>query len=133
MIFSAAILSFSPSCAVAQGRGPSLYQSWEWQCSTGGFGGRDSLTPEKAGYTRKIEFTKKGKYREFRSDTLRVSTRFMVRREKTIFSEDSLHIIRFADSARFPPLVIWKLTQDTLELGDNHVEPFGHRYRRTGK
>jgi hypothetical protein len=67
----------------------SICKKWTWECSIGGLGGRDTLTPEKAGYTRKIEFTKKGKYREYRSDT--------------------------------------------LELGDNHVEPFGHRFRRTGK
>ncbi|MBI3005819.1 MAG: hypothetical protein HYY49_10455 [Ignavibacteriales bacterium] len=108
----------------------SLYYLWTWQFSTGGFSGYDTLTPGRIGFTRKIEFTTDGTFKEFRNDSLWGITQFTITKEKTIFTSDSLQLIRFADTARFAPQVLWKLTLDELHLGDNHVEPYGHVYRR---
>lgn len=133
MIIAGAALLMGAVQSYAEADTFSLQHRWIWESSMGGFTGRDTLTPGKAGYTRKIRFLKNGTFRGFRNDTLLNTTRFAVRKEQTIFSGDSLRVIRFADSGRCPKQVIWKVTRDTLELGDNHVEPFMHRYRRSGK
>lgn len=107
-----------------------IYGRWKWQSSVGGFTGHDTVTPAVVGYTRIIRFSENGEYEEFRSDSLIGTTRFTVDREKTIFSPDSLTVIRFADTARFASKVLWKVGVDSLELGDNCVEPYGHVYIR---
>ncbi len=107
-----------------------LYGHWAWQNSIGGFSGHDTITPASVGFTKKVQFTQDGVFREFRSDSLYGTSRFTIVSEKTIFSLDSLPVVHFQDSARFPAQVLWRVTRDSLELGDTHVEPYGHYFTR---
>jgi len=108
----------------------SIYGQWAWQFSIGGISGRDTLTPTRVGFTRRVQFSQDGLFQEFRNDSLFGISQFTITRERTIFSPDSLQVIHFQDSVRFQAQVLWTVSRDSLVLGDIHVEPYGHYFTR---
>ena len=106
-----------------------LYGIWNWEHSSGGFTGRQVITPQTAGYTKKILFTPQGVFQELRADTLWVSASYTIVKKETIFGPDR-DVIRFPDSSGLMEKVIMKVDSDSLELSDPCYDCFGHLYVR---
>src|SRR5512140_3185882 len=96
------------------GSGKGLEGSWLWTESSGGFAGRTTAPPP--GSKVVIAFGTDGEYLESANDSIRVTTRYTIRREKTIYAVDSLQMISFQDP-RVQPKVILRVGPDSLSLG----------------
>ena len=105
-----------------------LYGSWTWAQSSGGIAGI-TLTPPPSG---RIEFTRNGDFRSFRSDTLLIASMFTIRRERTSFSPDVVPVIHYRDSLRLQPQ-IYRIRGDSLFLTDLCIDCFSHLYLRPGR
>jgi hypothetical protein len=107
-----------------------LYGKWIWEGSSGGFTGRQTITPETVGYTKVVQFSRNGTFREFRDDRLVISADYTIVNKKTIFGYDR-DVICFADSTgQMMDQVIMKLTETALCLSDPCPDCFGHSYIR---
>jgi hypothetical protein len=104
---------------------------WTWQSSSGGITGKQRMTPETKGYTKTIEFTPFGEYREFHDDILVISTGYTIERKKTIFGHYH-DVICFSNTVtNMMDQVIMKLDDCELCLTDPCPDCFGHAYTRT--
>jgi len=107
-----------------------LLGTWVWQSSSGGFSGRQRITPETAGYTKVIDFSEDGVFKEFHSDELFISTGYTIEKKKTIFGSRN-YVISFADSMeRISDKVIMEVNEKTLFLSDPCPDCFSHFYVR---
>jgi hypothetical protein len=106
-----------------------IYGTWIWERSSGGFTGRQVITPETAGYTKKILFTPQGVFQEFRADSLRTTASYTIVRKKTIFGSDH-DVICFHDSSGLMEQVIMQVNYNRLELSDPCYDCFAHLYIR---
>jgi len=109
-----------------------LYGAWDWKSSSGGFTGKQVMTPETAGFTKRIRFTPEGEYAELHDGALFVEARYSLVRKRTIFG---IHdVICFADSTgRLSDQVIMRLTATELGLSDPFPDGFGHTYVRAAE
>lgn len=106
-----------------------LYGNWIWKSSSGGFTGRQRITPESAGYTKIIHFSEDGVYREFHDDELVITLSYTVEMKKTIFGYHD--VISFADSTgQMMDKVIMQISETTLYLSEPCPDCFGHTYVR---
>jgi hypothetical protein len=126
LILSGCSKDASPTAPRQEG----IYGNWNWVKSVGGPGGGAIITPALAGYTQRIALKPDSTYELYQNDTLVGTTRFSIRREKTIFSSDSADVIHFKDSMRFLSQTISLDGVDTLGLGDLVYDGFGHLYTR---
>jgi hypothetical protein len=121
------------SCAQytnTQNTNEQLWGIWTWQSSSGGITGKQKMTPETKGYTKTIQFTSFGEYREFHDDSLVISAAYTIERKKTIFDYNH-DVICFSDTANnMMDQVIMKLTDYELCLADPCPDCFGHAYTR---
>lgn len=120
------------SCAAytnQQNTDGNIYGSWIWKSSSGGFTGRQTITPESAGYSKVIYFSEDGVYREFHDDELVITAGYTVGMKKTIFGYHE--VISFADSTgQMMDKVIMQISETTLYLSEPCPDCFGHTYVR---
>ena len=127
------ILSACTQYSSTESANEALLGTWIWKSSSGGFTGRQTMTPETVGYTKAIRFSRFGIFREFHDDSLVVYARYIVAKKKTIFGYGR-DVICFADSTgQLMDQVIMKLTDTELCLADPCTDCFGHAYIRMGK
>ncbi|GEM_PF-1414589 len=101
-----------------------LAGGWEWVQSVGGIAGH-TITPESAGYTKTVYFQSDLAYREYRNDTLFLSADFWLYQE--MHGEDLVTILQISG---FEPAQIVAVTDTTLDLIDDCIDCYSHRYRR---
>jgi hypothetical protein len=101
-----------------------LIGGWEWVRSVGGIGG-NTITPESAGYTKRVHFRRDSTYFEYRNDSLFLSAPF--RLFKRAHGTDSVNVLQIDDSE---PLDIVTVTDTTLDLMDECIDCYLHSYRR---
>lgn len=102
-----------------------LEGEWLWTQSMGGLTGQIIIAPENEKVI--LKFNSDGYYSQFRNDTLKYSSTYMIKKDRTIYSMDSLDVIFFKDYI-FEKLVLFKLMDDTLEVADNFYDGFGSTY-----
>jgi len=109
------------SVKTSQNNDISLLGKWSWKNSSGGITGQ-ILNPPPGTYLFKC-FSSDGNYFEYTNDTLKYSTHYFVKKNKTIYSVDSLNIVSFQDISRNAEVIL-KLTKDSLVTGDNYFDGF---------
>ncbi|MGA3286877.1 MAG: hypothetical protein ABSD46_05600 [Bacteroidota bacterium] len=97
--------------------------SWNWIKSSGGFTG-GTMTPSTVGYTIRIVLKQDSTFESYHKDTLYATTRF------TIYRENSIDVIHYADSIRFMPKFIILIGRDTLDLVDQCADCYNSLYVR---
>jgi hypothetical protein len=102
-----------------------LEGGWLWKQSSGGIAGQIIIPSENQKVV--LKFTSDGRYSQYRNDTLQYSSTYTIKKDKTIYSADSLDVIYFKEYL-FEKLVILQLTKDSLELADNFYDGFGFTY-----
>ena len=107
-----------------------LCGTWNWDSSSGGFTGKQLITPETLGYTKQLRFSSEGEYQEYHGSTLVITSRYSVVMKNTIYG---LHeVICFSDSTEcLSDKVIMKVSEISLHLSDPHPDGFGHSYIRS--
>lgn len=103
-----------------------LKGAWHWKKTTGGFAGI-TTTPETARYILHIEF-KDDELLFFKNNEVTRRYHFSLVKDKTIYSADSLYIIKPYNSENEIPLVITKMVKDTIILADNVNDGFSSTY-----
>lgn len=103
--------------------------SWNWMKSTGGFAGV-TITPATEGYREKIVLMSDSTFKLYYNDTLNVSTKYYIQREKPYIHSDSIYIIHYTDSTRFIQQVISLIGYDTLKLVDQCMDCYNSLYSR---
>jgi len=128
-IFIIALLAFV-SCGEepAEFSESEIIGKWEWISSSGGIGGW-TYTPISEGYNQSIVFTSDWKYIKFVKDTLNEETQYSISIGSSIFSATPIDIITYEDTSIEQAILYLK--NDTLQLGDNCYDCFGHTFRRT--
>ena len=121
---------FAISCTkdeiVAQNSTSMLTGEWRWVSSTGGIAGI-TITPETAGYERKLVLTDDMKYSRYKDNVLQKSGKFELTKEKTIYKTELVDFIKFDDATKS---VIQGNTSDELLLADNFYDGFGETFKR---
>lgn len=121
-----------PACAPYADVSPAdrdIVGKWNWKLTSGGITGKQTYTPESAGYTKQIRFSAEGEYEELRDDTLYIAASYTVTRKRTIFGMHD--VIVFADpKGTLHDLVIMRVTETELGLSDPFPDGFGHTYVR---
>jgi hypothetical protein len=122
MIIALLVSLLLPACtqyADTRSTNNALIGSWNWESSSGGFTGKQIITPETAGYTRQIRFSPEGEYQEFHHDTLVITARYTVA------------VLCFSDTTgRLSDKVIMRVTATSLHLSDPYPDGYGHAYVR---
>jgi len=104
-----------------------LFGKWQWIASSGGLVGQ-IVTPLPN--IRVIQtYTYDGIFSQSWNDTVQISSHFIIKRQKTIYSIDSLNVIVYQDSRLAKEVVVY-LAADTLVLGDNFYDGFSSVYKR---
>jgi len=126
---------FILACAYYCGERPAneaLYGTWNWKSSSGGHTGKQIITPETAGYTKRIRFSPEGEYQEFHDGNLVITARYSVVTKRTIFRSNT--VLCFSDTTgRLGDKVIMGVTATSLDLSDPNPDGFWHAYIRVGK
>ncbi|MBE9583710.1 hypothetical protein IM792_04560 [Mucilaginibacter sp. JRF] len=104
----------------------SLSGQWDWKKTTGGIAGI-TITPETARYILHIEF-KNSEMLYYKNGEVTQHFHYDITRDKTIYSTDSLYIIKPDTTTNAMPLVITKAVNDTLVLADNVHDGFTTTY-----
>lgn len=121
---------FAISCTkdeiVAQNSTSTLTGEWRWVSSTGGIAGI-TITPETAGYERKLVLTDDMKYSRYKDNVLQKSGKFELTKEKSIYKTELVDFIKFDDATKS---VIQGNTSDELLLADNFYDGFGETFKR---
>lgn len=135
-----AISFFLPACKksvdLPDPKLESLFGSWEWLESSGGFSG-SRITPSSAGYTRTVEFGANGVYKIYRDGKLEDKVRFTVTESSSPYYGGPEYIITYGGSGIFGPEQDTYLSesihfrgQDTLALTEDCADCYGHVYVR---
>ncbi|MCD8739660.1 hypothetical protein LT679_03510 [Mucilaginibacter roseus] len=103
-----------------------LKGQWDWKKTTGGFAGI-TTTPETARYILHIEF-KDNELLFYKNDAITQRYHFSLIKDKTIYSMDSLYIIKPDNAESAIPLVVTKMVKDTIVLADNVNDGFSSTY-----
>ncbi|GAA4913623.1 hypothetical protein [Mucilaginibacter defluvii] len=103
-----------------------LKGAWDWKKTTGGFAGV-TITPETARYILHLEF-KDDELLFFKNNEATRGYHFSLVKDKTIYSADSLYIIKPDNSENEIPLVVTKMVKDTIILADNVNDGFSSTY-----
>lgn len=106
-----------------------LAGEWFWVQSTGGIAGTSSGPTASEQWTRL--FTAESLCRISHNGAVVRSVKFSVGRGMSIYSPDSVGILRFTDAP--DPEMILRLSADSLVLGDNYFDGFTSVYRRIGR
>lgn len=104
----------------------SLNGQWDWKGTTGGIAGI-TITPETARYILHIEF-KNNELLFYKNNNVTQQYHYTIIKDKTIYSTDSLYVIKPESSINALPLVITKATRDTIVLADNVNDGFSSTY-----
>jgi hypothetical protein len=100
---------------------------WQWIRSSGGIGGEIIIPPTS---TIVIQaYTSDGVFSESRNDTMKMTSRYSIIKQKTIYRSDSLNMIVYQDSTITKQVILY-LSTDTLSLGDNMYDGYGSFYKR---
>lgn len=128
--FLITITFFTFSCTkeeiVAQNSTSTLTGEWRWVSSTGGIAGT-TITPETAGYERKLVLTNDMTYSRYKDNVLQNSGKFEITKEKSIYKTELVDFIKFDDGTKS---VIQGNTSDELLLADNFYDGFGETFKR---
>jgi hypothetical protein len=132
-LLTAPVIVLFLSCSVSSDsssivdESPPLFGSWNWVESSGGIAGMVE-TPSTTGHTRSLQFEKNGIYRQYTDSLLSISSTFSVKKDRTIFSQDSLPCLVIAEQPAHTilPQAILKLTTDSLLLAENVYDGFSH-------
>jgi hypothetical protein len=100
-----------------------LLGSWIWLKSTGGLAYHEMFPPP----AQTIVFGANGSFMFYRGDSLEASTTYIIKREVTIFGQDTVDVIHYAGSLRFVAQM-YSFKADTLFLTDLCFDCFGHAY-----
>lgn len=103
-----------------------LTGEWRWVSSTGGIVGT-TITPETAGYERKLVLTDDMTYSRYKDNILQKSGKFEITKEKSIYKTELVDFIKFDDGTKS---VIQGNTSDELLLADNFYDGFGETFKR---
>lgn len=103
-----------------------LYGAWRWVRSSGGIWDH-TITPEKAGETKKIILTKDHHAMYYTNDSLALRINYMILKEKSLFADEPVPVLRLTGLIRTQ---IISLLQDTLYLRDNAYDGYAHVYVR---
>lgn len=103
-----------------------LYGSWTLTRISGGFSGHGNVIVDPG---EKVVFTYGGTVNFYSKEGLKNSTSFTLKKGKSIYSQDEVCIIHFADSS-YTPRVILSLSEDSLQLGDNMFDGFFYHYKK---
>ena len=110
--------------------GQSIVGEWVWIQSSGGYAGN---TIRPAANTKFVlRFTSDSSYAEIRNDTVLLTSRYSIHLGQTIFQSDLMPVISFQNSS-IPMKVIFKLSNDSLHLADNHYDGYGSLYIRANR
>jgi hypothetical protein len=107
----------------------SLTGEWQWVSSSGGITGK-TITPTTAGFERKLVFTSKSKYSQYKNDELEKSGTFEIVRAKSIYKVELVDFIKFDDGTMS---VIQEISSNDLSLADNKFDGYGETYKRIKK
>ena len=125
-------LLLSPSCAQysdSRLTKNALCGIWHWESSSGGFSGKQVITPETLGYTKQIQFYPEGGYQAFHGSDLIITANYTVEIKNTIFG--SHEVICFSDTTgMLGEKVIFRVTETSLLLSDPHPDGYVHTYIR---
>jgi hypothetical protein len=132
MIIALLVSFLLPACtqyADTRSTNNALWGAWNWESSSGGFTGKQIITPETAGYTKRIRFSPEGEYREFHNGDLVITARYAVVAKKTIFGPHE--VLCFSDSTgRLSDKVIMRVTATSVHFSDPYPDGYGHTYVR---
>ena len=107
--------------------------NWDWLGSIGGIDGR-SISPATEGYRQSLTLSPDGSYRFFRGGLLVSSGHYLIKREKSPFTADSVDILHRDQTRPGPglgdPQIVGLQGPDTLSLHDTCIDCYAHTYRR---
>ncbi len=103
-----------------------IFNEWEWLYSYGGIPGNLLSNPGKVGYTKTIRFTKKGIYKEYKSNQKMLRLKYDIT-EKTPLIGSSRYIIEYINREDYIDQSI-EIRGDTLFLYDQCFDNYYHVY-----
>jgi hypothetical protein len=104
-----------------------LTGKWQWIRSSGGIGGQTIIPP--AGTVVIQTYSSDGVFSQSRNDTLQTTSHYSIKKQKTIYSTDSLDVIVYQDSTLTKQVILY-LSVDTLSVGDNMYDGYGSIYKK---
>ncbi|HYG40979.1 MAG TPA: hypothetical protein VD908_20280 [Cytophagales bacterium] len=127
LVLVVALLTINMSCqkdlVFPEGSNKELLNKWEWIRSSGGFAGK-VITPVSEGYSKTIEFSSKGIYKEFRNGKQVKKINFEIREGKSMFGQSKAFIIKFENEELINQSFL--IREDTLFLNEEVYDGFGH-------
>ena len=134
----AAFIFLSATCNKAmQVTDPNLkkiFGKWQWVESSGGFAGK-IVTPQKAGYSLRLQFSTDGIYLKYKNDSLVDRKKFSLSRQKSIHNNNEAWVVSFTDDTpvfnESPlPMSVSFEGSDTLILNEEVYDGFQYKYLR---
>ncbi len=127
--------------------------TWIWVNSAGGLSGHELNTPENLGLNKKWIFTSDGEFTEIiNNDTSHRYNSYIFETNQSIIDHNNILMLKTFYSLEknkllpnkisqkrllkrmFPEYyLIWRLTKDTLSIGDNAYDGMGHLFVREKK
>jgi len=107
-----------------------LTGNWQWIRSSGGIGG--GIIVPSASTVVIQAYTSDGMFSESRNDTMKMTSRYSIKKQRTIYSADSLNMIDYQDSTITKQVILY-LSTDTLGLGDNMYDGYETFYKRVSR
>jgi hypothetical protein len=104
-----------------------LSGKWQWISSSGGITGQTIIPP--AGTIVIQTYTSDGVFSQSRNDTVQRTSHYSIKKQKSIYSADSLDVIIYQDSTLTKQVILY-LSTDTLSVGDNMYDGYGSIYKR---
>ncbi|MBU0558743.1 MAG: hypothetical protein KJ799_11465 [Bacteroidetes bacterium] len=102
-----------------------LFGTWQLKIVSGGFtGSTHTIDIHKDNYLVNFQSDNTASY--LYNDTLLWTSPFYIKKNRSIYSQDSLDFIYYTNNSRFD--VIWRLSWDTLSLADNGHDGFTRNY-----
>jgi hypothetical protein len=112
-----------------------LSGTWEWICTLGGFTGREYMDPQTRGYTLKYCFSQLNGnsdsiyYVFYKNDSARIDGKAKIYYSKSTFGEH-WHLSYLDGELLGSSIMVDPFTVDTLWLGENAFDGFGHKYAK---
>jgi|ERR1035437_226533 hypothetical protein len=117
------LFNFNSGCkknsTVTGPQSTSIYGSWNWLKSAGGFAYHEYFPPP----TLRQVYNEDDTFQLYKNDTLKASTTFTIRREM------AANVIHYKDSIQFQPQV-FTISNDSLILHDLCSDCYTHIYKR---
>ncbi|MFH0990899.1 MAG: hypothetical protein V1799_12870 [bacterium] len=105
---------------------PTIYGTWNWESSIGGFAGH-ILTPKSTGYMKQVRLYTSGVYEEYRNNEQVLTSPFIIKDK--VVGQQTYQLLLLSN---FPGTEFYIKLQgrDTLLLSDPFVDGYQHTYRR---